>query len=140
MDPRIWFVVPAAGASRRLGGAIPKQYLTLAGRRVIEYALEPLLSHAAIAGGVVVLSAGDSDWPTLSAALRDRVATVIGGRERCHSVLAGLQALSAAAEGDWVLVHDAARPCLAAADLSRLIAPAQTIRSAACWPCRWRTP
>lgn len=121
MGPRIWFVVPAAGASRRLGGPVPKQYLNLAGRRVIEHALEPLLSHASIAGGVVVLSADDQDWPKLPAALRDRVITAIGGRERCHSVLAGLDALSAAAEEDWVLVHDAARPCLGETELSRLV-------------------
>ena len=121
MGPRIWFVVPAAGASRRLGGPVPKQYLNLAGRRVIEHALAPLLSHASIAGGVVVLSADDQDWPKLPAALRDRVITAIGGRERCHSVLAGLDALSAAAEEDWVLVHDAARPCLGETELSRLV-------------------
>lgn len=121
MGPRIWFVVPAAGASRRLGGPVPKQYLNLAGRRVIEHALEPLLSHASIAGGVVVLSADDQDWPKLPAALRDRVTTAVGGRERCHSVLAGLGALSGAAEEDWVLVHDAARPCLGETELSRLV-------------------
>jgi len=121
VGPRIWFVVPAAGASRRLGGAVPKQYLNLAGRRVIEHALAPLLSHASIAGGVVVLSADDQDWPKLPAALRDRLTTAVGGRERCHSVLAGLEALSAAAEEDWVLVHDAARPCLGEIELSRLV-------------------
>jgi 2-C-methyl-D-erythritol 4-phosphate cytidylyltransferase len=119
--PRIWFVVPAAGASRRLGGPVPKQYQPLAGRCVIEHTLEVLLSHASMAGGVVALSADDTQWPTLPAALRDRVATTVGGRERCHSVLEGLRALSSAGPEDWVLVHDAARPCLGLADLTRLI-------------------
>jgi 2-C-methyl-D-erythritol 4-phosphate cytidylyltransferase len=121
VTPRIWFVVPAAGASRRLGGPVPKQYQPLAGRRVIEHTLEVLLSHAAIAGGVVALSADDAQWPNLPVALRDRVATTVGGRERCHSVLEGLRALSAAGPEDWVLVHDAARPCLDLADMTRLI-------------------
>jgi 2-C-methyl-D-erythritol 4-phosphate cytidylyltransferase len=118
---RIWFVVPAAGASRRLGGPVPKQYQQLAGRCVIEHALEVLLSQPSIAGGAVALSADDTLWPTLPAALRARVSATVGGRERCHSVLEGLRALSSAEPGDWVLVHDAARPCLAAADLGRLI-------------------
>jgi 2-C-methyl-D-erythritol 4-phosphate cytidylyltransferase len=119
--PRIWFIVPAAGASRRLGGPVAKPYLELAGRRVIEHTLDALLSQASVAGGVVVLAADDREWPTLPLALRERVTTTLGGRERCDSVLAGLRALSSAARDDWVLVHDAARPCLAAADLSRLI-------------------
>jgi len=121
VTPRIWFVVPAAGASRRLGGSVPKQYLPLAGRRVIEHTLEVLLSHAAISGGAVALSPDDTQWQTLPAALRDRVTTTNGGRERCHSVLEGLRALTSAEDEDWVLVHDAARPCLGSADLTRLI-------------------
>ena len=121
MAPLNWFVVPAAGASRRLGGPVPKQYQQLAGRCVIEHTLGVLLSHAALAGGAVALAADDEHWPTLPAALRHRVTTTIGGRERCHSVLAGLRALSSAAPEDWVLVHDAARPCLCQADLTRLL-------------------
>jgi 2-C-methyl-D-erythritol 4-phosphate cytidylyltransferase len=121
MAARIWFVVPAAGASRRLGRPVPKQYLELGDRRVLEHSLHLLLSHSSVTGGAVVLSSDDTEWPTLPAELRNRVATAVGGRERCHSVLSGLRALSSAAEDDWVLVHDAARPCLAAADLSRLI-------------------
>jgi 2-C-methyl-D-erythritol 4-phosphate cytidylyltransferase len=121
MPARIWFVVPAAGASRRLGGSTPKQYLPLAGRSVIEHTLGILISHSGIAGGVVVLAPEDRDWRELPAQLRDAVSTAIGGRERCHSVLAGLQALKSASEDDWVVVHDAARPCLPASDLQRLI-------------------
>jgi 2-C-methyl-D-erythritol 4-phosphate cytidylyltransferase/2-C-methyl-D-erythritol 2,4-cyclodiphosphate synthase len=118
---RIWFVVPAAGESRRLGAPVPKQYLDIAGRTVIEHALDVLLKHAAIAGGIVVIASGDDQWPRLPASLRERVATTTGGAERCHSVLAGLRGLTAADEQDWVLVHDAARPCLAPEDLNRLL-------------------
>jgi 2-C-methyl-D-erythritol 4-phosphate cytidylyltransferase len=117
---RNWIVVPAAGASRRVGGPRPKQYLEVHGRTLLEHALVALLSRADIDGGVVVLGAGDEDWTRLPATLRARLTTTVGGRERCHSVLAGLAALAAADE-DWVLVHDAARPCLGAAELGRLI-------------------
>ncbi|MBP6514099.1 MAG: 2-C-methyl-D-erythritol 4-phosphate cytidylyltransferase [Steroidobacteraceae bacterium] len=122
MSVRAWFVMPAAGASRRMGGPFPKQYLTLAGRTVIEHALRPLLASPRIAGGVVALSGDDPHWPGLPAELRARVRTTIGGAERCHSVLNGLHALAGvAAPSDWVLVHDAARPCLDPADLDRLL-------------------
>lgn len=122
MPGRLWFVVPAAGASRRVGAATPKQYLDLLGRTVLEHSLRVLLSHAGVAGGVVALAAHDEGWSRLPAGLRSRVWTARGGEERCHSVLAGLAALAGAGDDDWVLVHDAARPCLAAADLERLVA------------------
>ena len=120
MSPRTWFVVPAAGASRRVGGSIPKQYLELCGRTVLEHTLRTLLDGPGISGGIVALGEGDPFWTTIPAALRARVRTTTGGRERCHSVLAGLQALDAN-DDDWVLVHDAARPCLDPADLARLM-------------------
>ena len=121
MAERIWFVVPAAGASRRLGGAMPKQYLRIAGRTVLEHALGPLLAHAAIAAGAVVIAEDDLHWAGLPEAVRSRVVVAPGGRERADSVLSGLRALESAAPEDWVLVHDAARPCLAGGDLDRLI-------------------
>lgn len=120
MSPRTWIVVPAAGASRRVGGPVPKPYLNLLGRSVLEHSLRALLAHPGIAGGVVVLAADDNEWPRQPADLRQRVMATVGGRERCDSVLNGLRALAADAD-DWVLVHDAARPCLSLQDLSRLI-------------------
>lgn len=120
MSPRTWFVVPAAGASRRVGGSIPKQYLELCGRTVLEHTLRTLLAGPGISGGIVALGADDRFWKTIPAGLRVRVGTTTGGRERCHSVLAGLEALDAD-DDDWVLVHDAARPCLDPADLVRLM-------------------
>ena len=69
---------------------------------------------------MVVLAEGDTEWATLPAGVRARLATAAGGAERCDSVLSGLRAL-AADEDDWVLVHDAARPCLAREDLARLV-------------------
>jgi len=117
---RTWIVVPAAGASRRVGGPVPKQYLRLLDRSVLEWSLRALLVHPEVAGGVVVLADGDTDWATLPAGLRGRLATAPGGTERCDSVLSGLRALEADAD-DWVLVHDAARPCLSREELDRLV-------------------
>lgn len=112
--------MPAAGASRRVGGPVPKPYLDLLGRSVLEHSLRALLAHPGIAGGVVVLAADDNEWPRQPADLRQRVMATVGGRERCDSVLNGLRALAADAD-DWVLVHDAARPCLSNELLDRLI-------------------
>lgn len=121
MTPRLWYVVPAAGAARRMGGDKPKQYLSCRGRTLLEWSLAPFVRDPRFAGGVVALAADDAGWGALPAALRERVATTTGGRERSDSVLAGIAALPAD-DDDWVLVHDAARPCLPRDDLDRLIA------------------
>ena len=122
--PRYWAMVPAAGAGKRMGLAVPKQYLSLAGRPVIAHTLASLLHHPRIDGVAVAIGAGDEWWPTVAAELNAAkpLRVVTGGAERCHSVLNGLEALSEPAQPeDWVLVHDAARPCLTAGDLDRLI-------------------
>ncbi len=122
--PAWWGVVPAAGVGRRVGAGIPKQYLDLAGQKVIDLTLATLLDHPRVRGVVVVLHPdGDALWPETQHANHPRVSTVSGGAERCHSVLNALFGLAGrAADDDWVLVHDAARPCLGRADLDRLIA------------------
>lgn len=121
-SPACWAVVPAAGVGRRMGGGIPKQYRSLRGRPVIAHALARLAAHARIRGVVVVLARDDRWWEErLPAAERDCLRAE-GGPERCHSVLNGLRALRGhAAPADWVLVHDAVRPCLRAADIDRLM-------------------
>lgn len=122
VQPGYYAIVPAAGASRRMGpGSLPKQYLELAGRRVIEWSLAPLLNHSACRQVVVVLSRNDTWWAHLPMAKHPRIALAIGGDERADSVRAGLEAVRPQAnEHDWILVHDAARPCLDSADLTRL--------------------
>jgi 2-C-methyl-D-erythritol 4-phosphate cytidylyltransferase len=122
---RYWALVPAAGVGKRMGSAIPKQYLPLIGRPVIAHALATLLNHPSITGVVAAIGAEDEWWPTVAAefAVAKLPRVVTGGAERCHSVLNGLEALREwAAPSDWVLVHDAVRPCLAAGDLDRLLA------------------
>ena len=120
-----WVLVPAAGIGKRMGSAIPKQYLPLVGQPVIAHTLTTLLAHPRIAGVTVVISAEDEWWPTVAAelAVAKPLRVVTGGAERCHSVLNGLEALrQRAAPTDWVLVHDAARPCLTTEELDRLLA------------------
>ena len=116
---RYWLVMPAAGIGRRFGSERPKQYAPLRGRTVIQWALAPFLADERCAGALVALAAHDPYWSEVAP---PGVMTVAGGAERSHSVRNALAALAprAAAE-DWVLVHDAARPCLAPEDLERLL-------------------
>ncbi|MBS0395317.1 MAG: 2-C-methyl-D-erythritol 4-phosphate cytidylyltransferase, partial [Proteobacteria bacterium] len=116
--------MPAAGVGQRMGEGLPKQYLTLAGRPLIEHALAPFLADPACRGAVVAIAPGDATFATLAVARDARVVTVTGGAQRRDSVAAGLAWLERHAGEDdpWVLVHDAARPCLPAADLARLLA------------------
>jgi len=101
----------------------PKQYLSLAGRPVIEHTLERLAQHPLINEIVVVISKEDPYWSNINLAAIDKtVITTEGGDERCYSVLNGLKAIEQKAEAnDWVLVHDAARPCIRVADIENLI-------------------
>lgn len=118
----IWVVVPAAGRGTRFGGELPKQYLEVAGRPLIAHTLDALLSHPSVSGAVVVLADDDRHWRGAESPGGKPVTTCIGGAERADSVLAGLNALPDTVRADeFVLVHDAARPNLAHADLDRLL-------------------
>src|SRR5450432_2601240 len=119
----LWCVVPAAGRSTRVGGDVPKQYLPIAGKPLLLHTLERLAAHPGIAGLMVVLAADDRLWPGATQLLGKPVRTAVGGNERADSVLAGLAALrGVVAAENFILVHDAARPCLAVDDISRLLA------------------
>lgn len=125
MNPSVpfWVVIPAAGVGSRMGADRPKQYLTLAGKTLIEHTLECFLGHPDLRGLVVSLAAHDPWWPGLACAEHPSIHRAEGGKERCDSVLAALLKLNELGAGsrDWVLVHDAARPNLAANDLERLL-------------------
>lgn len=108
-----------------MGAERPKQYLPLAGRPVLVHVLERFAACDRIDGLMVVLAAEDDDWPRLGLDISN-LYTAIGADERCRSVRAGLEALEMiAAPDDWVLVHDAARPCLHPEDLQRLLVELQ---------------
>lgn len=121
-SPRLWLVIPAAGVGRRMAADCPKQYLRIRNRYVLDITLSRVLDFAPFAGCVVALNPEDGYWSETDASKDPRVQTCAGGQERADSVLAALQALDArAADDDWVLVHDVARPCLMAEDLARLL-------------------
>lgn len=122
--PRYIALIPAAGSGSRMGAGPPKQYAPLAGHPLIHHAVHCLCAHSRIEQVFVVLSPGDVrfsalDWRACGSKLTP---LYCGGETRAASVFNGLLAANDAIDGtDWVLVHDAARPCLQAADIDRLI-------------------
>ena len=120
--PKYWCIVPAAGVGKRMGVEYPKQYLSLLDKTVCEHTLLRLLSVPDIEKIIVAVSRTDTWWPNLSLKNDPRVISVEGGKERCDSVLNGLHFLrTIAADSDWVLVHDVARPCVRVADIQNLM-------------------
>jgi 2-C-methyl-D-erythritol 4-phosphate cytidylyltransferase len=118
----IWAIVPAAGVGSRLGGPVPKQYLPLLGRTVVERSIDCLLALAGVTRVVVAIGADDVYWQKLPIAQHPRVTVVTGGSERQTSVLNALRSILAEANSDdWVIVHDAVRPCVKSDDIDNLI-------------------
>lgn len=113
-----WLVMPAAGTGRRFGTDTPKQYAPLEGRTVIDWALAPFLADTRCTQIIVALGNDDGSWKPPAGVL-----TTSGGAQRSQSVRAALSTIERrAGKHDWVLVHDAARPCLDVKDLDRLLA------------------
>jgi len=124
MPARFFGLIPAAGSGARFGSTVPKQYAEIAGQPMLFHAVRALAAHPAIEVVFVVLAAGDEhyskvDWSVFG----ERVAPLFcGGPTRRTSVHNGLIAIADTADpDDWVLVHDAARPCLDAETLARLV-------------------
>lgn len=127
--PNYYALLPAAGTGSRMGAATPKQYLDLLGRPLIYHALKPLCDYALIQRVFVVLSPEDRhflnyDWREFG----DKLCPLyVGGSSRAESVRNGLHSVQDRLhEQDWILVHDAARPCLNFAQLVRLVAVIDT--------------
>jgi 2-C-methyl-D-erythritol 4-phosphate cytidylyltransferase len=118
----LWCVVPAAGSGLRFGGSVPKQYMSLRGRPLLVLTLERLAASDVVGGLVVVLARDDAHWPGVSRVGGKPVRVATGADQRSGSVLAGLRALPDSVASDaFVLVHDAARPCVEPADIERLV-------------------
>ena len=116
-----WVVIPAAGSGQRMKSSIPKQYLKINNKTVLEHTLSVFTERDDIAGVIVCLAPNDKFGVNLAAFSNPKLSHVMGSDSRAKSVSNGLQALSGIAkEDDWVLVHDAARPCLSASALQRL--------------------
>ncbi|GAA0198534.1 2-C-methyl-D-erythritol 4-phosphate cytidylyltransferase [Kangiella japonica] len=120
---RIWAVIPAAGIGARMNSDIPKQYLKIEDKTILEYSINRFLEHSKIYKVVVALSPNDSYWEELPYKDNPRVLTTTGGVDRVDSVAAALAFIreSEGAESDWVMVHDAARPCLSSRHIDNLI-------------------
>ncbi|MES1190084.1 MAG: 2-C-methyl-D-erythritol 4-phosphate cytidylyltransferase [Steroidobacter sp.] len=121
-------IMPAAGSGKRMVAAEkPKQYLELFGKTVIEWALSCFINDERCTGVVVALAKDDEYWSLLPSSKHPKIRTTTGGAERVDSVRNGLLLLQGAAAlkamaGEWILVHDAARPCLQRSDVDALLA------------------
>lgn len=119
---KFWSVIPAGGVGARMRSAVPKQYLPLRGTTVLVHTIERMGNHPRISGVAVAIAPSDEYWRKDDYACHEKILLAEAGAERCHSVLSALHRLSGvAAASDWVLVHDAARPCVRTADIDRLM-------------------
>lgn len=115
-----WVIIPAAGIGKRLGLITPKQYFKIGEKTVLEHTVARFQNISTIKGIVVCIKPDDPVFMNLP--ISKQVMIAEGGKERCDSVLNGLNLLEQyAKEDDWVLVHDAARPCVRKSDIEKLI-------------------
>jgi len=113
-------VIPAAGKGDRMGGRSRKQYLMFGGKTVLEHTLERLLDSG-MRTIVIAVSKDDNRWSELAIARQKNVTFVEGGEFRALSVLSGVtRLLETCSETEWVMVHDAVRPCVSVADVIKL--------------------
>ena len=120
-DQRFHAIIPAAGQGRRLGGETPKQYLEIGGQTVLEHVLQRVERTGLFQELIVVVEAGSREWARVQERLSLALRVVSGGAERCDSVWNGLLAIQDATPDDWVIVHDAARPCVHPSDILLLV-------------------
>jgi len=125
VDHTIWAIVPAAGIGKRMQSALPKQYISLNGRPVLEHTINSLLENKLIAGLVIALHEDDQYFVDLNIETDKPILQTVGGNERADSVLNAINALfdneKFDAEQDWVMVHDAVRACLRQEDIDNLV-------------------
>ncbi|QIM69391.1 2-C-methyl-D-erythritol 4-phosphate cytidylyltransferase [Basfia succiniciproducens] len=112
-------VVPAAGVGSRMQADKPKQYLTLLGKTLLEHTLEVLLSYTPIQQIILAVAENDPYLDRLDVIRQPKIKIVQGGKDRAGSVFNGLKAITQ--PHAWVMVHDAARPCLTHEDLDKLL-------------------
>ena len=121
-ESKFWGVVPAAGVGKRMNADRPKQYLLLSKKTVIEQTLTRLIESDVFEKIVVAISDGDPYWDNLPISKHKKIIRANGGKERADSVLNALAEIeNVADENDWILVHDAARPCITTNDIKKLI-------------------
>ena len=121
--PAIWVVIANGGVGSRFGSTGPKQYALAAGKTIFEWSLGQFTQRADLKGIVIASHVNDPYLAEQSGLDDSRIVLVDGGSTRAHSVLNALKALQGrAAQNEWVLVHDVARPLVAQSDIDALIA------------------
>ncbi|MGX2951077.1 2-C-methyl-D-erythritol 4-phosphate cytidylyltransferase [Ursidibacter sp. B-7004-1] len=118
MKRKIIAIIPASGVGSRMQSHLPKQYLKIQDKTILEHTLSLFIDDHRVTRIIVAVSEKDSYYPKLSILKHPKIQCVFGGETRAHSVLNGLSELT---EQDWALVHDAARPCLKRSDLDKLL-------------------
>ena len=118
MKRNIIAVIPASGVGSRMKSNLPKQYLKIQGKTILEHTLSLFINDDRISRIIVAVSENDDYYPTIPILKHPKIQSVFGGETRANSVLNGLAKLT---EQDWALVHDAARPCLKRSDLDKLL-------------------
>ncbi|MDP0562040.1 MAG: 2-C-methyl-D-erythritol 4-phosphate cytidylyltransferase [Candidatus Endonucleobacter sp. (ex Gigantidas childressi)] len=124
---KYWAIVPAAGIGKRMNTDTPKQYLQINGKMLIEHTLERLIKFPLFEKIIVVLSKDDKYASDINILRHKKIVLAEGGKERYHSVINGLKSLNSLADdNDWVMVHDAARPCVRQTDIAWLVESLRT--------------
>lgn len=119
---KVHALIPAAGRGTRYGGAVLKQYLPIRGKAVLAHSIRAFQFHPVITSITVVLADDDQWFEAAVGSLSAAIETVTGGDTRAESVRNGLRCITNSySDSDWVLVHDAARPCLSRGSLDRLL-------------------
>jgi 2-C-methyl-D-erythritol 4-phosphate cytidylyltransferase len=129
-DEPVWLVIPASGVGKRMAAECPKQYLRLQGKTILEHTLSRFTGLSSLQGILVVVSEADDYWPDLQATIRVDfpdllILSCYGGAERSDTVANGLRYLLQEQKiqpNSWVMVHDAARPCVRLSDVNALLA------------------
>ncbi|WWO96057.1 MAG: 2-C-methyl-D-erythritol 4-phosphate cytidylyltransferase [Candidatus Dasytiphilus stammeri] len=112
-------IIPAAGLGRRMKSSCPKQYLTIGSKTILEHAISILVEHPAIQHIIIVINSEDHWFELLPLGNNIRITTTLGKMTRSQSVMSGLQAIKHTT--DWILIHDAVRPCLHRQDVDELL-------------------
>ena len=123
---KVWVIIPAAGVGKRMQSDIPKQYLKINNKTILEHTIARFSSHPEVAGIIVALHSDDPYWNDLRIKSHSKpLYTVEGGKERSDSVMQALSYLSLVeklSDDNWVMVHDAARPNVNTKDIDQLLA------------------
>ena len=120
MTRQIIAILPAAGIGSRMRADKPKQYLKILDKTILEHTLTVMLTHSAVTQIILAVNRDDPYIANIALIGHPKIQTIIGGETRAESVFNGLKVIDE--KNTWVLVHDAARPCLTHSDIDKLLA------------------